>query len=131
MFTRLTAVSSLAILSLLAVATPNPIAEKRGGQPSQTVTVTAPATTPTSVSTCSTGDAQCCNSVTSASNPAAAGILSGLGIVLQGVTADVGLTCSPITAVGAGGGSCDSQAVCCQDNSFGGLISLGCLPITL
>ncbi|EKM54144.1 uncharacterized protein PHACADRAFT_257774 [Phanerochaete carnosa HHB-10118-sp] len=128
MFARLTTVASLAALSLLAVATPNPW----GSPPATTttVTVTAPASTPTSVSTCSTGDAQCCNSVTSASNPAAAGILSGLGIVLQGVTADVGLTCSPITVVG-GSGTCNQQAVCCQDNSHGSLISIGCLPITL
>ncbi|OJT05431.1 Fruiting body protein SC3 [Trametes pubescens] len=108
MFAKLFTVASLAIL---AAATPTP-----GGEP---------------VSSCSTGPVQCCNSVQSASSPAAAGILALLGIVVQDVTAEVGLTCSPITVIGAGTSSCSANAVCCQDNSHGGLISIGCLPVTL
>lgn len=46
---------------------------------------------------CSTGAIQCCDSVQSASSPSAAAVLGLLGIVLQDVTAEVGLTCSPIT----------------------------------
>lgn len=75
MLSKLTIV--LSSIALLAVATPMP-----GGEPA---------------SSCSTGPVQCCNTVQSASSPAAAGILALLGIVVQDVTAQVGLTCSPIS----------------------------------
>ncbi|KAF5356483.1 hypothetical protein D9757_012563 [Collybiopsis confluens] len=101
-----------AALATLAVATPAP----RGGEPA---------------SSCTTGPVQCCNTVTTASNPAAAGILSLLGIVLQDLTVAVGLTCSPISVIGVGGSGCKAQAVCCQDNSHGTLISIGCVPVQL
>ncbi|EKM54143.1 uncharacterized protein PHACADRAFT_97873 [Phanerochaete carnosa HHB-10118-sp] len=120
-------------LVVLAAATPNPENAKRWGSPpatTTTVTVTAPASTPTSVSTCSTGGAQCCNSVTSTSDPATSVLLGLLGIVVQGIGATVGLDCSPINVVGVSGGTCDQQAVCCQDNS-NSLVSIGCLPIQL
>ncbi|KAE9407588.1 fungal hydrophobin [Gymnopus androsaceus JB14] len=58
-------------------------------------------------SSCSTGPVQCST------------LLGLLGIVLQDLTVGVGLTCDPITSV------------CCQDNSHGGLISIGCVPVTL
>ncbi|TBU28462.1 fungal hydrophobin-domain-containing protein [Dichomitus squalens] len=114
MFSRVAAFTLVA-LPLLAAATP---LEGRGGEPA---------------SSCSTAPVQCCNtwSNTQASDPAAAGILGLLGIVLQDLTVAVGLTCSPITVIGAGSGSCSAQAVCCQDNSHGGLISIGCVPVTL
>ena len=54
--------------------------------------------------TCSTGALQCCDSVEKASDPAAAAILSSIGIVVQDVDALVGLTCSPITVIGVGSG---------------------------
>ncbi|KAJ3719578.1 hydrophobin 2 [Lentinula guzmanii] len=86
--------------------------------------------TPAPRDTCSTGPVQCCQSVEPASSSGAASILSLLGIVLQDLTVDVGLTCSPITVIGTSS-SCSAQAVCCEDNSHGGLISIGCLPVTL
>ncbi|KDQ62766.1 hypothetical protein JAAARDRAFT_91633, partial [Jaapia argillacea MUCL 33604] len=91
------------------------------------------ATTPTEpASSCTTGPIQCCNTVESASSPAAAGVLAGLGIVVQDVNALVGLTCSPITAVGVGSGSsCSASPVCCTDSSHGGIVSIGCVPVTL
>ena len=54
--------------------------------------------------TCSSGPIQCCESVEKASDPAAAAVLGSIGVVLQDVDALVGLTCSPITAVGVGSG---------------------------
>ncbi|KDQ62743.1 hypothetical protein JAAARDRAFT_88337, partial [Jaapia argillacea MUCL 33604] len=100
-----------AAFAILAVATPTP------NEPA---------------SSCTTGPIQCCNTVESASSPAAAGILKSIGVVVQDVNALVGLTCSPITAVGVGSGSsCSASPVCCTDNSHGGLISIGCVPVTL
>ncbi|KDQ50478.1 hypothetical protein JAAARDRAFT_87470, partial [Jaapia argillacea MUCL 33604] len=100
-----------AALAILAVATPTP------NEPA---------------SSCTTGPIQCCNTVESASSPAAAGILASIGVIVQDVNALVGLTCSPITAVGVGSGSsCSASPVCCTDNSHGTLISIGCVPVTL
>ncbi|OCB86232.1 fungal hydrophobin [Sanghuangporus baumii] len=104
--TKLAVVSSLAIL---AVATP----------------------TPQSASQCNTGELQCCDSVQSSSSNAIAALLSILGVVLQGVDVPVGVTCSPITVVGAGSAGCDAAPVCCENNNFNGLISLGCTPINI
>ncbi|KAI0333057.1 hydrophobin 2 [Cubamyces sp. BRFM 1775] len=93
------------------------------------------AATPTALEarqTCSTGSLQCCQQTTTAGSAAASAILSLLGIVVQDVNALVGLTCSPINVVGVGSGNaCSANAVCCDDNSNGGLISIGCVPVSL
>ncbi|OSD02177.1 hydrophobin 2 [Trametes coccinea BRFM310] len=82
--------------------------------------------------TCSTGAIQCCQQTTTANSAAGAAILGLLGIVVQDVNALIGLTCSPISVVGVGGSdACSANAVCCEDNSHGGLVSIGCLPISL
>jgi hypothetical protein len=99
-------------LATLAAATP----ARRGGEPA---------------SSCTTGPVQCCNTVEPASSSGVASILALLGIVLQNLNVDVGLTCDPITVIGAGGSGCSAQAVCCEDNSHGGLISIGCVPVQL
>ncbi|PPQ87943.1 hypothetical protein CVT25_001128 [Psilocybe cyanescens] len=83
------------------------------------------------VSQCNTGDIQCCNSVQKADSNAVTALLGLLGIVLQDVTALVGLTCSPLSVIGIGGSSCTAQPVCCTNNSFNGLIALGCTPINI
>ncbi|KAK0451544.1 hydrophobin [Armillaria borealis] len=80
---------------------------------------------------CTTGAVQCCNSVQStASNPVAS-LLGLLGIALGDAGANVGLTCSPISVIGVGGNACSAQTVCCEGNSFNGLIALGCTPINV
>ncbi|KAI0719189.1 fungal hydrophobin-domain-containing protein [Cerioporus squamosus] len=78
-------------------------------------------------SSCSTGPVQCCNSLQKADDPVVALLLGLLGIVL-GPDVEVGLTCSPISVIGIGSSSCSAQTVCCEDNSHGGLISIGCIP---
>ncbi|KAI3608928.1 hydrophobin [Moniliophthora roreri] len=70
---------SLAALATLAAATPTPRAE------------------------CNTGPIECCNTVTNADDPAAASVLGLLGIIIQDLNVVVGLTCSPVTVIGAGG----------------------------
>ncbi|KAI0628334.1 fungal hydrophobin-domain-containing protein [Trametes polyzona] len=103
---------TLSALAILAVATPLP--------------------GPASAATCSTAPVQCCQSVESAGSATAAGVLASLGVVLEDVNVPIGLSCSPISVVGVGsGGSCSAEAVCCQDNSFGGVLSIGCVPVSL
>ncbi|KAF9260888.1 hypothetical protein L218DRAFT_871219, partial [Marasmius fiardii PR-910] len=79
---------------------------------------------------------QCCQQVTKASGQSAAGVLALLGIVRQDLNVLVGLNCSPITVVG--GGITDfhnlfssGTSVSCTDNSHGGLIDIGCVPVTV
>ncbi|KAF8881626.1 fungal hydrophobin-domain-containing protein [Infundibulicybe gibba] len=98
-----------------------------------TITVTAPAptSTPLPASQCGTGNLQCCNSL-ERSDGSVVGLLLGLlGVVLQGVEALVGITCSPIDILGIGQNSCDAQPVCCQNNNFDGIIAIGCVPINI
>ncbi|KAH9482524.1 Fruiting body protein SC3 [Psilocybe cubensis] len=80
---------------------------------------------------CDTGSIQCCQSVQSPTSSAVSAIFALLGIDAQDVTALVGLTCSPVTVIGAGSNSCTAQPACCTDNSFHGLVALGCTPISL
>ncbi|KAF7432863.1 hypothetical protein PC9H_004807 [Pleurotus ostreatus] len=80
---------------------------------------------------CSTGELQCCKSVQSADSKSLTSLFGLLGLVVGDITGLVGVTCSPVTVVGAGGAQCNAQAVCCNDNSFNGLIALGCTPINL
>ncbi|KAI0366140.1 fungal hydrophobin [Pilatotrama ljubarskyi] len=79
---------------------------------------------------CSTGPVQCCEEITNASNPIAELLLSLLGLVV-GPDVAIGLTCSPLSIIGIGGGSCSANTVCCENNALGGLISIGCIPIIL
>ncbi|EMD31832.1 hypothetical protein CERSUDRAFT_88700 [Gelatoporia subvermispora B] len=117
--------------TLLAVANPWGAPPTTTSTPTVTVTVTAPASTVTAASQCSTGSVQCCESTESA-NSGLGGLLLGLlGIVVEGVDVLLGVNCSPISVIGVGGGNCNSNVVCCQDNAVGGLISIGCIPIIL
>ncbi|OBZ77310.1 Hydrophobin-3 [Grifola frondosa] len=101
-------------------------------QPTVTVTVTAPAATPTSAGDCNVSDIQCCNSVIDSNSASASLLLGLLGVVLGDITGLIGLNCSPISVVGVGSGSaCDASPVCCTNNNVGGLLSIGCVPITL
>ncbi|KAJ8497099.1 hypothetical protein ONZ45_g12192 [Pleurotus djamor] len=90
-----------------------------------TVTKTTIATQTIPASQCTTGDIQCCNSVQSSKSDAVGLILGLLGVVLGAVEVLVGLNCSVL------GGSCNAQTVCCENNSFGGLIAIGCSPVNI
>ncbi|KAF8976316.1 hydrophobin, partial [Cyathus striatus] len=60
------------------------------------------------------------------------GVLAALlSLDISDITAQVGLNCSPLSVIGAGGNSCTQQPVCCTGNNFNGLIALGCTPINL
>lgn len=80
---------------------------------------------------CNTGSMHCCDSVTSSNSLMASALAGLLGIVLPRDTA-VGITCSPLSAVGLGhGGTCTQQPVCCSGNNFSGLVVVGCSPINI
>ncbi|KAH8118792.1 fungal hydrophobin-domain-containing protein [Phellopilus nigrolimitatus] len=100
--------------------------------PTTTVTVTETAT-PTSepASQCDTGNIQCCDSTEEASSASGQQLLGLLGIVLDDLNVLLGVTCSPISVIGIGGNSCTAAPVCCENNNFNGLISIGCVPIIL
>ncbi|KAF9269334.1 fungal hydrophobin [Marasmius fiardii PR-910] len=74
---------------------------------------------------------QCCQQSVQASDPAATTLLDLLDIVLQDLNVLVGLNCSPITVIGGGNGACSQTTVICNDNSHGGLINIGCIPVTI
>ncbi|KAF8167115.1 fungal hydrophobin-domain-containing protein [Crassisporium funariophilum] len=90
-------------------------------------------------SQCNTGDILCCDSVQDASSPTVGMILSLIAgpdvcsnpNLFQGSTGKAGLTCSPLSVIGVGGSSCSAQPVCCTNNSFNGVIALGCTPVNL
>ncbi|KAI0363041.1 hydrophobin 1 [Pilatotrama ljubarskyi] len=81
---------------------------------------------------CDTGSLQCCDSAEKAGSAAGAALLGLLGIVVQDANVLLGVNCSPITVIGVGGGSsCSATTVCCDDNSHGSLVSIGCVPVDL
>ncbi|KAK0442705.1 hydrophobin 2 [Desarmillaria tabescens] len=78
-----------------------------------------------------TGTAQCCATTQSPTSTIVQTLLGLLGIPIGSVTANVGLTCSPITVLGIGGTQCNNQVVCCDNNNFNGLVALGCTSINI
>ncbi|KAK0434465.1 hydrophobin 2 [Armillaria borealis] len=96
-----------------------------------TATVVLPRTDGAACS--ATGTAQCCTSTQSSSNlsPSLTTLLGLLGVVISDLTANVGLTCTPITVLGVGDTQCNNQAVCCNNNNFNGAVALGCTPINI
>ncbi|KAF5566021.1 fungal hydrophobin [Fusarium phyllophilum] len=82
------------------------------------------ATTTAAASICNAPAAlTCCQTVGTSSNPVISLLLGLLGIVVQDPSTVLGATCSSITDPAA----CQQgTAVCCNDNSHGGLISIGC-----
>ncbi|TFK65626.1 hydrophobin-251 [Pluteus cervinus] len=86
---------------------------------------------PRQTGNCNTGSISCCNSVQSSQSTAVTQLAGLLGIDLGSITGLIGLSCSPLSILGAGGNSCSAQPVCCTGNSFSGLINLGCSPINL
>ncbi|KAJ0149907.1 3-oxoacyl-[acyl-carrier-protein] reductase FabG [Fusarium oxysporum f. sp. albedinis] len=83
------------------------------------------ATTTAAASICNAPAAlTCCQTVGTATNPVISLLLGLLGIVVQDPNTLLGATCmcSSITDPA----TCQATAVCCNDNSHGGLIAIGC-----
>ncbi|KAJ3504775.1 hypothetical protein NMY22_g17808 [Coprinellus aureogranulatus] len=128
----------LAFVASLVGASPSPrglnarrMAEGLGPLPPvrRSPTRAAARAEPSGVNQCNTRPIQCCQRVTTARDPVAGLIISLLGIVIQDPNTVVGLTCSPVPATGTGANQCSAQPVCCQNNSFNGLIAIGCTPV--
>ncbi|KAF9061197.1 fungal hydrophobin-domain-containing protein [Rhodocollybia butyracea] len=130
MFSRIS--TALFAFTLLAAAAPEKRWYTTTTTPAVTTTVTVTAPGPTTTipaSQCTTGPIQCCKSTEAANSVAGVALLALLGVVVNDVEALLGLGCSGINV--AGGGTCTAQTVCCQDNAVGGLVSIGCIPVTL
>ncbi|KAH9475250.1 Fruiting body protein SC1 [Psilocybe cubensis] len=80
---------------------------------------------------CNTGAVQCCNQSFSSDSSEANLLRTLLGVVLGPVTGQIGLQCTPLSVLAVSGNSCSSQPVCCTDNTFNGLINVGCTPINV
>ncbi|EIW77381.1 hydrophobin [Coniophora puteana RWD-64-598 SS2] len=81
---------------------------------------------------CTTGTLSCCDNVQDTTNAADPLGQLGLGHLLDGITGQVGLQCTPITGIGLGqSANCKQQPVCCDHNNFNGLLNLGCSPINI
>ncbi|KAK0215354.1 fungal hydrophobin-domain-containing protein [Armillaria nabsnona] len=81
-----------------------------------------------------TGNVQCCESTQSPTDlsPRVTSLLGSLGVDISDLIGNVGVTCSTIAIVGPiSVTQCDSQVVCCNDNTFNGVVALGCNPINV
>ncbi|KAI0766806.1 fungal hydrophobin [Irpex lacteus] len=106
--------ATLLALPLLAVATPMSLEARQ------------------SAGTCDTGTLECCGMTISSTSDPANILAELLGIVLGPIEALLGLGCTPISVVGVGSGSeCSATPVCCNNNAVGGLISIGCVPVSV
>ncbi|KAF9528302.1 fungal hydrophobin [Crepidotus variabilis] len=116
--------TTLVCLITASFAAATPLVARGGGGGS-------PPPPPPPPSQCNTGPIQCCNSVQSANSPAALAALALVNVVVQDVTAQIGLTCTPVSVLALAGNSCSSQPVCCENNNFNGVVAIGCSPINL
>ncbi|KAK7460572.1 hypothetical protein VKT23_009293 [Stygiomarasmius scandens] len=129
MFHRIHQLFFFALVAFAVFAAATPTEPK---PPTKTVTVTVAGPTQTvSAGQCNTGSINCCNSLERADSSVVGVLLGLLGVVLQGVEALVGITCTPIDILGIGQNECHSQPVCCQNNDFNGIIAIGCVPISI
>ncbi|KAG1762816.1 fungal hydrophobin [Suillus occidentalis] len=109
MFVRILSITSLAVLAL---ATPLALRASNGQ--------------------CDTGNIQCCQSTQPVDAYNNNATMYGEIPILIDILGDVGLGCSPISVIGTGNGAnCLQQPVCCSNESYSGLINIGCTPINL
>ncbi|EAU80707.1 hydrophobin-251 [Coprinopsis cinerea okayama7 len=83
---------------------------------------------------CNGGKIQCCNSVQDSKSldQSLTKLLGLLKVDVKQITGQVGTGCTSLNVLGVGGGSsCTQQKVCCTNNSFNGVVALGCSPINV
>ncbi|KZV59388.1 fungal hydrophobin [Peniophora sp. CONT] len=94
-----------------------------------TVLALAAAVVAAPTASCNSGALQCCQSAGSKNLAGLGGLLDLIPIDLQGLNIPIGLTCTPINVLSIGGNTCQQQTVCCENNTFNGVVALGCSPI--
>ncbi|KAG0708435.1 fungal hydrophobin [Suillus ampliporus] len=81
---------------------------------------------------CDTGSIQCCQSAMTFAAAEQAFPAFDLAAIDAWADALVGLTCSPLSVVGTGSGcAANQEPLCCEGNSYNGLVNLGCSPINI
>ncbi|KAI0360651.1 fungal hydrophobin [Trametes cingulata] len=79
---------------------------------------------------CNTGPVQCCDTLQKSDSKEGALVLGLLGLATGPLDTFIGINCNPIPILGATTGtSCTQAPVCCENNSAGGLVNVGCVPI--
>ncbi|KAJ6603471.1 fungal hydrophobin-domain-containing protein [Mycena vulgaris] len=68
---------------------------------------------------------ECCNQVVTPNDPSVSVLLGLLGIDPNSTSGNVGVTCTPAIVID-GTTTCTARLVCCSNNSFNGIIALGC-----
>ncbi|TFK51495.1 hydrophobin-domain-containing protein [Heliocybe sulcata] len=113
-----------------ATPTASPTTTSSSSDDTATSTSSSPTPSPTDSDTsspngqCNSGTPQCCQSVTTASDPAASGLLDMLDLTVD-PNSLVGLRCT------VGLDNCQAQPVCCENTQQNGLINIGCTNIAL
>jgi hypothetical protein len=108
---------------------------------SSVLAAATPAKRQDTVTSCNSGPVQCCNQVQTPESDnysdftsllGATGILDSFGLSAQGLSAPIGINCTPLDGAGVGtGGTCNSEPVCCDEVHSSGAIALSCVPLTL
>ncbi|KAF8842405.1 hydrophobin [Paxillus ammoniavirescens] len=83
-------------------------------------------------SQCTTGQIVCCDRFIESADAVPNDLFSVTGLLATqaGLLGNVGVHCSTLTVIGEGKSCIASQKpLCCTDNNYNGLFSLGCSPI--
>ncbi|KAF9465667.1 fungal hydrophobin-domain-containing protein [Collybia nuda] len=92
--------------------------------------IVAASPAPDNYESCNTGTIQCCQQFHDAQSTSATTLLGLIGIPANGLTGQIGTSCTPITPIGLGSGAnCRQAPMCCSDNKYNGLVVVGCNPI--
>ncbi|KZT62042.1 hypothetical protein CALCODRAFT_490606 [Calocera cornea HHB12733] len=85
------------------------------------------------VGDCNVAGQHCCNTTVS-HNSTSASVIAGLlgSSLMPGDNLMMGLDCTPLAPLLSAGGQCTATTVCCSgDQTYNGLINVGCSPFEL
>ncbi|PPQ63117.1 hypothetical protein CVT24_005828 [Panaeolus cyanescens] len=81
---------------------------------------------------CNSGPVQCCGTIHESGTWTETDLISLVGATVSNVSGQLGVTCSPITGIGAAtGANCVSEPVCCEENFQNQLVGVNCVPATV
>ncbi|KAN0137824.1 hypothetical protein V8E53_004308 [Lactarius tabidus] len=80
---------------------------------------------------CNVGEQHCCDTVNDVKEVQKLGLLGlASGISLTDLTGVFGTNCSPMFWA-EGGGKCNAQPICCDNNNIEGLVAIGCSNVNV